>query len=289
MPELPEVETVRRTLNELIVGKTIQHVQVRLPRIIQKPDDTVLFEELLAGRTFQEIDRRGKFLRMVLDGIILVSHLRMEGRYGLYEQAEPVEPHTHVIFRFTDGSELRYRDVRQFGTMHLFAPGEEWTSPPLNKLGLEPLVDSFTLEAFRAVLGHRSSKMKPLLLNQAYVTGLGNIYVDEALYSACIHPERTPDSLTKQEWQTLHQAVVSTLSDAVRQGGSSIKSYVNGQGEMGMFQQQLQAYGRGGEPCKRCGEVITKTVLAGRGTHYCKQCQRMKRARKRVPVRSKQV
>lgn len=280
MPELPEVETVRRTLHELIVGKTINQVSVRLPRIIQKPDDTALFEEALVGRTFLEMDRRGKFLRMVLDGIILVSHLRMEGRYGVYAQGEPLEPHTHVIFRFTDGSELRYRDVRQFGTMHLFVPGEEWTSPPLNKLGLEPLSDSFTLDAFRSVLAHRSSKIKPLLLNQAYVTGLGNIYVDEALYTARIHPERTPDSLTAREWGILHQAVVSTLSEAVRQGGSSIKSYVNGQGEMGMFQQQLQAYGRNGEACNRCGEVITKIVLGGRGTHFCKKCQRMKRTRR---------
>ncbi|GIQ69829.1 DNA-formamidopyrimidine glycosylase [Xylanibacillus composti] len=282
MPELPEVETVRRTLIQLIVGKTIEQATVSLPRIIQKPDDTMLFEEALAGRTFMEIDRRGKFLRMVLDGIILVSHLRMEGRYGVYAHHEPVEPHTHVIFRFTDGSELRYRDVRQFGTMHLFAPGEEWTSPPLNKLGLEPLSDNFTCEAFRSVLAHRSSKLKPLLLNQAYVTGLGNIYVDEALYEARIHPEQTADSLSAQEWQTLHQAVVKTLSEAVRQGGSSIKSYVNGQGEMGMFQQQLQAYGRSGEACARCGNPIVKIVLAGRGTHFCQTCQRMKRSRKRT-------
>src|SRR5690554_3125201 len=128
MPELPEVETIKETLHPMLRNKTIDHVTITLPRIIQKPDDCDHFCMLLQGRTFKAVHRRGKFLRFELDGIVLVSHLRMEGRYGVYRSDEEIEPHTHVIFHFTDGTELRYRDVRQFGTMHLFAPGEEFES-----------------------------------------------------------------------------------------------------------------------------------------------------------------
>ncbi|GIP15468.1 formamidopyrimidine-DNA glycosylase [Paenibacillus montaniterrae] len=276
MPELPEVETVTRTLRELVKGKTIHEVQVHLPRIIQRPAEIEQFCAALAGHTIIDVLRRGKFIRIVLDGLVLVSHLRMEGRYGVFRQDEPVEKHTHVIFSFTDGTQLRYKDVRQFGTMHLFKEGEELNELPLKKLGVEPLSEQFTAELLRSKLQKRSSKIKPLLLNQELIVGLGNIYVDEALHVAKIHPERTPDSLSKQEWSKLHQAIVDTLTSAVEAGGSSIKSYVNGQGEMGMFQQQLLAYGRENQPCSSCGTMITKFVVGGRGTHICPRCQKVK-------------
>ncbi|PZE21040.1 DNA-formamidopyrimidine glycosylase [Paenibacillus xerothermodurans] len=279
MPELPEVETIRRTLNQLVVGKTIDRVKVLLPRIIQRPEDVEEFCFLLAGQTMRSVERRGKFLRFVMDDYTLVSHLRMEGRYGLYDRNDPLELHTHVVFSFTDGSELRYKDVRQFGTMHLFPKGQEFEENPLKKLGIEPLAEAFTLEAFRAKLAGRSTKIKPLLLNQEYIVGIGNIYVDESLFVAGIHPEREARSLTRKETAALHSAIVSTLQDAVRAGGSSIKSYVNGQGEIGMFQHQLKMYGRKAESCYNCDHPIEKTVLAGRGTHYCPKCQPMKRKR----------
>ena len=274
MPELPEAETVRRTLAELLPGKTIGRVTVRLPRIIRKPADPEAFAAALAGRTFRGAERRGKFLRLLLDDLVLVSHLRMEGRYGLYRAGEPEEKHTHVIFHFTDGTELRYRDVRQFGTMHLFAPGEEWRSEPLCKLGLEPLSDEFTPQALRAALAGRAGKIKPLLLDQEIVAGLGNIYADEALHLAGIHPERTAKSLKPRELERLHRAIVETLRAAVEAGGSSVRSYVNGQGEMGMFQHRLRAYGRTGQPCARCGAAIVKITVGGRGTHLCPVCQK---------------
>jgi formamidopyrimidine-DNA glycosylase len=277
MPELPEVETVRRTLNTLITGKTIERVTVNLPRILQKPDDPLAFAAHLEGRTFHSVERRGKFLKLMMDGLVLVSHLRMEGRYGLYYTDTPAEVHTHVIFHFTDGSELRYKDVRQFGTMHLFLPNEELQAPPLNKLGLEPLEEGFTLETFQRALGKRSTKIKPLLLNQEVVVGLGNIYVDEALHMAGIHPETAANELKRQEQELLHHAIVKTLSAAVEAGGSSIKSYVNGQGEMGLFQHSLKAYGRTGEPCLTCGTAIEKSVVGGRGTHTCPNCQKQPR------------
>ncbi|MCD1258951.1 DNA-formamidopyrimidine glycosylase [Paenibacillus athensensis] len=273
MPELPEVETVKRTLNALVAGKTIEQVQVKLARIIQKPDDIRRFEVLLQGQTIRSIERRGKFLRFILDDYVLVSHLRMEGRYGLYDAADPAELHTHVFFRFTDGKELRYKDVRQFGTMHLFPQGEDLRAKPLGKLGLEPLDDDFTLEAFTAIIGGRKTKIKPLLLNQEYVVGIGNIYVDESLFLAGIHPEREASSLSSDELERLHEAIVRTLRDSVEVGGSSIKSYVNGQGEIGLFQHQLAIYGRQSQPCRTCGGEIVKTVVGGRGTHTCPVCQ----------------
>ncbi|MCU6710469.1 DNA-formamidopyrimidine glycosylase [Paenibacillus sp. J5C_2022] len=277
MPELPEVETVRRTLNEQVAGRTIRTVTVKLPRIIQRPAEPEQFQDALAGRTIQKVERRGKFLRIVLDGLVLVSHLRMEGRYGVFPSEEPPELHTHVLFHLDDGTDLRYKDVRQFGTMHLFLPGEEFRQAPLAKLGIEPLGPDFTLQALRDRVGKRTSRIKPLLLNQELIVGLGNIYVDEALFQARIHPERTPDTLKPAEWKRLHEAIRTTLSSAVEAGGSSIKSYVNGQGEMGMFQQQLLVYGRKDEACSVCGKPIVKFVVGGRGTHICPRCQPMKR------------
>ncbi|MFD0958349.1 DNA-formamidopyrimidine glycosylase [Paenibacillus chungangensis] len=276
MPELPEVETVRRTLNELVSGRTIRSVTVKLPRIIQRPAEPEQFQDALAGRTIQQVERRGKFLRILLDELVLVSHLRMEGRYGVYSSEEPPELHTHVLFHLDDGTDLRYKDVRQFGTMHLFLPEEEFRLPPLAKLGIEPLGPDFTLQALRDRVGKRTSRIKPLLLNQELIVGLGNIYVDEALFQARIHPERTPDTLKPAEWKRLHEAIRTTLASAVEAGGSSIKSYVNGQGEMGMFQQQLLVYGRKDEACAACGKPIVKFVVGGRGTHICSRCQPMK-------------
>ncbi|WP_151735504.1 DNA-formamidopyrimidine glycosylase [Paenibacillus tengchongensis] len=273
MPELPEVETVKRTLNALIAGKQIHNVTVRLPRIIQRPDDIQAFAYMLQGHKFIGVERRGKFLRFILDGLVMVSHLRMEGRYGVYSSSDPLDKHTHVIFHFTDGTELRYTDVRQFGTMHLFQPGEDLLLPPLNKLGLEPLDDSFTADRFKALVAGKSTKIKPLLLNQEYVVGIGNIYVDESLHRAGIHPEETAKSLTAGQLDKLHGAIVATLSEAVDAGGSSIKSYVNGQGESGRFQQELLIYGRKNQPCATCGTMIEKSVVGGRGTHYCPSCQ----------------
>jgi formamidopyrimidine-DNA glycosylase len=273
MPELPEVETVRRTLQQLIVGKQIQKVTVRLARIIQYPEPEP-FSHALVGQTFREVGRRGKFLRFILDDLALISHLRMEGRYGVYDSTEPLESHTHVIFHFEDGTELRYKDVRQFGTMHLFQLGSELERAPLLKLGVEPLDAEFTFTVFKKLITNRSTKIKPLLLNQEHIVGIGNIYVDESLFRARIHPERTANSLSGAELKRLHGAIVDILTQAVEAGGSSIKSYVNGQGEMGMFQQQLHIYGRKDEPCSACGRPIEKIVVAGRGTHYCTRCQK---------------
>ncbi|NQF14740.1 DNA-formamidopyrimidine glycosylase [Brevibacillus sp. HB1.3] len=274
MPELPEVQTVVRTLRGLVMGKTIERVSVHLARIVRQPDDVEAFKSLLVGQTIQDIQRRAKFIQFFLNEDVLVSHLRMEGRYGVYQADDPVEKHTHVVFHFTDGTELRYRDVRQFGTMDLFPKGKETTVGPLAKLGVEPLDKSFTPEVLGKLLKGRSTKIKPLLLNQECIVGLGNIYVDESLFKAGIHPEKPAGKLTDKEVIRLHESIVSTLQEAVEQGGSSIKSYVNGQGEMGMFQQSLLVYGRKDEACTKCGAEIIRFVVGGRGTHICPDCQK---------------
>jgi formamidopyrimidine-DNA glycosylase len=274
VPELPEVETVRRTLEALVLEKTIDKVSVFWPKIIKYPEDVPQFIDALAGQTFQRLGRRGKFLILYTEDFALVSHLRMEGRYGLYDEDSPADKHTHVIFHFTDGTELRYRDVRKFGTMHLFKKGTEFNRPPLSELGPEPFSKEFTYEELRRKLAKTSRSIKTALLDQKLVVGLGNIYVDEALFRARIHPERNADSLSKKEIKALHYEIVQTLSEAVEKGGSTVRSYVNSQGQIGMFQLELFVYGRKGEQCKACGEPLKRIVVGGRGTVFCPKCQK---------------
>jgi formamidopyrimidine-DNA glycosylase len=275
MPELPEVETVRKTLVKLVLQKQIENVSVYWPKIIKKPVEAEQFIDALKGETIEDVGRRGKFLILYTETYALVSHLRMEGKYGLYSKEDPFDKHTHVIFHFTDGTELRYRDVRKFGTMHLFRKGEEFQKPPLLELGPEPFEESFTERYLGKKLGNTNRKIKPALLDQKIVVGLGNIYVDEALFRAGIHPERPANTLDEKEISILHREIVKTLNEAVKKGGSTIRSYVNSQGEIGMFQLELYAYGRKGEECKRCGTPLEKTTVGGRGTHYCPNCQKL--------------
>ncbi|MBV6685385.1 DNA-formamidopyrimidine glycosylase [Bacillus sp. JRC01] len=275
MPELPEVETVRRTLEVLVVGKTIKEVAVSWPKMIKQPSETAQFTDSLKGQEILAMGRRGKFLIFYLNDVSLVSHLRMEGKYALHQKDEPVEKHTHVVFTFMDGTELRYRDVRKFGTMHLFKKGEELLHLPLLQLGPEPFEEAFTTDYLHGRFAGTSRIVKAVLLDQTVMVGLGNIYVDEALFRSGIHPDRKASSLTVDEVGNLHQSIIATLREAVDMGGSTIRSYVNSQGQMGMFQQNLYVYSRNGEACRQCGTPIEKKVSAGRGTHYCPHCQRL--------------
>lgn len=275
MPELPEVETVRRTLLNLIRNKQITEVKVLYSKIIKQPGEIEQFCDALKGQRVLDIERRGKFLIFILDHYSLVSHLRMEGRYGLYQEIDPYDKHTHVLFTFADGSQLRYRDVRKFGTMHLFTRGEEITSPPLSLLGPEPFSADFDEKYLQMVLKKSNRKIKSVLLDQKLVVGLGNIYVDEALFRAGIHPERLASSLKPKEIRLLHQEITNTLGEAIDKGGSTVRSYINSQGESGAFQFELFVYGRKDEECRKCGSTVNKKVVGGRGTHYCPSCQKL--------------
>ncbi|MFJ5717286.1 DNA-formamidopyrimidine glycosylase [Neobacillus sp. NPDC093127] len=269
------METVRKTLIQLVANKTIDNITVYWPKIIKNPLEVEQFIDALRGETIVDVGRRGKFLIFYTNHYALVSHLRMEGKYGLYPKDEPFDKHTHVIFHFTDDTDLRYRDVRKFGTMHLYKKGEEFLKPPLLDLGPEPFSEEFTEKYLAGRLEKTNRKIKPALLDQKVFVGLGNIYVDEALFRAGIHPERLASTLNESEIATLHHEIVATLTEAVKKGGSTIRSYVNSQGEIGMFQLELYAYGRKGEECKRCGTLLEKTTVGGRGTHYCPACQKL--------------
>ena len=274
MPELPEVETIRKTLEHLTIGKQIEDVTVYWPKIIKKPVEHEQFIDALKGQTIEAVGRRGKFLIFYMTDLALVSHLRMEGKYGLFPTDEEMDKHTHVLFSFTDGTQLRYKDVRKFGTMHLFLKGEELSSLPLSQLGPEPLSHDFTTEYMMQSLSKTSRNIKAVLLDQTLVVGVGNIYVDESLFRAKIHPQRIASSLTGKEIERIVTEVKATLAEAIEQGGSTIRTYINSQGQIGMFQQQLLVYGRNGEPCKECGSTIEKLKVAGRGTHICPSCQK---------------
>lgn len=274
MPELPEVETIKNTLKRFVQHKTIQSVQVHWSKIIKMPDDAKEFSLLLAGQTIHDIRRKGKFLLFDLDDYTLVSHLRMEGKYSVNEKKQPIKKHTHVIFSFTNEQELRYNDVRKFGTMHLLPKGTEMIEKPLNQLGPDPFEEAFTFDYFYNKLKATNRVIKSVLLDQTVVAGLGNIYVDETLFKAGVHPLKKANKLTKSEVKAIQKQAVVTLEEAVAQGGTTIRSYVNGQGEMGMFQQELFVYGQENKPCKLCGRTIVKMKVGGRGTHVCLSCQK---------------
>ncbi|WP_026961261.1 DNA-formamidopyrimidine glycosylase [Alicyclobacillus herbarius] len=286
MPELPEVENVRRSLETLVVGKTIERVEVRLPRIVRTPDDAERFAAELAGCRIEGVDRRGKYLIFRVPPYQLVSHLRMEGQYRLHPHGDAERPHTHVIFHFTDGTELRYRDVRQFGTMDLVGMGEPLPKG-LTSLGPEPFAEDLDGAALYRRIHGRRAPIKAVLLDQTCLAGLGNIYVDEALFLARIHPERAAEKLTRRQCSELLDAVRDVLTRAIAAGGSSVSTYVDGYGRHGGFQMELNVYAREGQACRVCQSTIVKTRVAGRGTHFCPNCQRPPRPAKKRAAASR--
>lgn len=278
MPELPEVETVRKGLVRLVQDKTIAEVVVRWPRIIEFPTVDEFCQELV-GQRIETITRRGKFLLFKLTDFDLISHLRMEGKYDYFSEKNNPQPdkHTHVIFKFSDGSQLHYNDVRKFGRMTLVATGQGVLYKGIQQLGPEPIIEEFLLGDFVEKLQCSSSLIKPLLLNQKVVAGLGNIYTDEALWLAKIHPQQPARTLNKTEIKRLHQAIIEVLTKAVKVGGTTIRTYKNALGEAGSFQMELNVYAKTSEPCPRCKTPIVKIKVAQRGTHFCPHCQKLKR------------
>ena len=272
MPELPEVETVRRGLERLVVGKTIEQVQVRYAKMIGTGVDSFIHD--LPGQTIEKIGRRGKYLLFYLTGGVLISHLRMEGKYLFYPDAVPARKHAHVFFEMTDGGTLVYEDVRKFGTMVLLRKDQLEAYFAARKLGPEPTEADFLLPPFAAALDRSKKPIKPYLLEQTLVVGLGNIYVDEVLYRAKVHPARLGQSLTAREVTAIRKETIAVLAQAVEKGGSTIRSYSNAFGEDGTMQEEHQVYGKTGQPCLRCGTPIEKIQLGGRGTHFCPHCQK---------------
>jgi formamidopyrimidine-DNA glycosylase len=259
LPELPEVETVVRTLAPYLVGRRI--VSAQFTSRFVTPGDRNKLAKRVAGRLVESVTRRGKFIVVGLDQGYLVMHLGMTGKL-LTAGVETT--HTYGVFTLDDGV-LLYEDPRQFGRI-------EWGDARVKKLGPEPLV--IGLPEFSARLKARKTRIKALLLNQAFLAGLGNIYVDEILFSSGIHPLAQASRLSAARVAKLHQAMVETLTLAIQHRGSSISDYVDADGNRGDFQMLHRVYGRDGEPCVNCGTPIKKGVVAGRGTHYCPVCQK---------------
>jgi formamidopyrimidine-DNA glycosylase len=272
MPELPEVETVVRHLYDRFAHAVIDHVYVRLPKMIQTPIDA--FSSLLQGGKIESIVRRGKYILIHFNnGYTLVSHLRMEGKYvERSHQDAPLSPHAHLSFYLQDGRRLDYEDVRTFGTFGLYQTHEVMQSPSLNKLGPEPLsLDdaSWLYSRFQTV----KKSIKATLLDQTIIAGIGNIYADEILFATEIHPLTRAHQLTLQQCEHMLVNMKRILTQAIHDGGTRIRSYQSGQAIDGQFILNIHAYGQEGKPCVRCHHRIHKITVVGRGTHFCPTCQ----------------
>jgi len=299
MPELPEVETIAQGLRKAIAGKRIKEVKAIFPGIVRQ--NFSVFKKSIIQKRIKRVRRRGKYLLIDLSGGMnrmvhtggktILVHLGMTGNFLFgrstdcsreppgqrVSESEFDDKHDRLIFRFYGSDEqLRYNDLRKFGKMKVFNTAKERTIPELKKLGPEALEIKFSefIEIFR----RRKGKIKSALLNQQIIAGLGNIYADESLFEAKIHPEQKADKLNPKKLRRLHQAIQKILKKAIKAGGSSIENYYNISGEIGSFQLQHKVYGREGEPCKRCGAKIKRIKINQRSSYFCPRCQPLKDA-----------
>ncbi|WP_003543979.1 bifunctional DNA-formamidopyrimidine glycosylase/DNA-(apurinic or apyrimidinic site) lyase [Desulfotomaculum nigrificans] len=277
MPELPEVETVVRSLEKHLAGLTITAVDVFMPKVIRSPKPEVFAERIVGKQLQKKLGRRGKYLLLHLsDGLTLVVHLRMTGRLVYCDAETPVEKHTHVIFHLDNGKQLRFTDQRQFGRMQLVPTSEVNELSGIKDLGPEPLDESFTRDFLKKEIRRRRTRIKPLLLDQCFIAGLGNIYADEALFRARVHPERIASDLSPREIARLHKAIVEVIAGGIKHRGTTFRDYVDGEGRAGSYQQHLKVYNRENLPCPHCGKPIARIKVAGRSSYYCPCCQKLK-------------
>ena len=279
MPELPEVETIRRGLEREVVGKRIKSVEVPgNNRSIRRHKTKKDFAGRLEGTKVKSVRRRGKYLLVNLDsGDVLAIHLRMSGQLLRAQPKDPMAKHTHVVFTFTQHGQLRYLDPRKFGEMFVTTP-EELTSevPELSDLGVDPVESPMSWTKFGQMLMSHSMKLKSFLMDQKILAGIGNIYSDEILFAAGLRYDRMTDSLSSQEIRRLYRAVVETLHEAIKYGGSTLadESYVDLNGRPGEFQEHHKVYARDRQPCRRCRRnQVTKAKFQGRSTYFCEVCQ----------------
>jgi formamidopyrimidine-DNA glycosylase len=278
MPELPEVETVRRSLDGRIKGSRISGVRVGAFEGVLNGDDPITFATRLRGRTIVGTNRRGKYIILDLDdGTCVIIHLRMTGNLVLALRSDPPLRFEHLAIELDDGAELRFSDQRKFGrVIHLLGDSGSLLDA---KVGPEPLESVFTAENLTKGLARRTAPIKSALLNQKLVAGIGNIYADEALFRARIHPLRPANTLSTAEVRALHRAIRQVLREGIENRGTSISHFRDGNGDEGANQTNLQVYGRGraGFPCLRCGQPLTFLVISGRSSHFCPRCQTMSR------------
>jgi formamidopyrimidine-DNA glycosylase len=281
MPELPEVETVARGLRAALPGRRILSVRLGKTDFIEDP---AAMERDLPGSKVGSVRRHGKFLIVELEpsngsaeNFSLFIHLGMTGQIVVCPPEAPEAQHTHVFFALDDGSEFRYTDVRRFGKMRILSA--ESRKSTLGKVGLDPL--EATLDEFSALVRSRRARIKALLLDQHGLSGMGNIYTDESLWRARIHPTRLGVNLKDAELRRLYRAVRDILKQAIRMRGSSVSDYVDSEGRRGSFQQRHKVYQRKGKKCFRCGALIRRAIVAGRSSYFCPRCQSASRTRRR--------
>jgi len=295
MPELPEVETVARDLQRWVAGATIREATVHWDRTIRHPQPAERFAAEIAGATIRRVDRRAKTVLLhMVDGRVMTVALRMTGALIVAEPGTPADPYARVVFALADGRELRYRDMRKFGRIGLWpggglrsvgagrgarsrkvaeGAGRFRVGEVFSGHGPEPLARGFTVRRFAERLSRRSAKLKALLLDQGFIAGVGNIYADEALWRARLHPLRTADSLSEVEIKRLHRSVRQVLRQGIANRGSSFSDYVDADGEPGENAERLAVYRRTDQPCYRCGRPIRRIVVGQRSTHFCPRCQ----------------
>ena len=295
MPELPEVETVARDLQRVVAGATVREATVSWDRTIRHPQPPERFVAEVAGATIRRVDRRAKTVLLHLDdGRVMTVALRMTGALLVVPGGTPPDPYVRVALALTDGRELRYRDVRKFGRIGLWPGGglrtvgagrgarakrvaEESRRYRIGEVfsghGPEPLSRGFTVERLKERLARRSAKLKTLLLDQSFIAGVGNIYADEALWRARLHPLRAADTLDEAEVRRLHRSIRTVLRQGIANRGSSVSDYVSADGQPGDNAERLMVYQRTDQPCYRCGGPIRRIVVAQRSTHFCAHCQ----------------
>ncbi len=282
MPELPEVETVARDLRPRIVGATIVGARCSWARTLRTHAPEA-FVDGVAGRRVEAVGRRAKLVVIELSGdSALTIHLKMTGQLFVVPADAPADPYVRVALELADGREIRFRDIRKFGKVGLYGrdpvtgelTSEVGGAGVFASLGPEPLDPTFTLREFRRRLRRRKGRLKPLLLDQSFLAGVGNIYADEALWTARLHPLRTVGTVRRPDERRLYAAVRTILAEAIERRGSSIDDYTAPDGD-GSMQERLQVYQRTGEACRRCGRSVKRIVIGARSTHFCSWCQRL--------------
>ena len=274
MPELPEVETVVSDLRPHLAGRRIERCELSFPTIVRHPEPEQ-FIDAVVGMRIESVRRRGKYILIGLQGdLLLVVHLGMTGHLSIVDPVVPLEKHTHAVFFLDDGRQLRYRDPRRFGRLLLGSEQALLSSKKMPVLGPEPIDPDFAADELYRRLRKRRTALKAVLLDQAAIAGVGNIYADESLHRAGLRPDRIAGTVSRQSARRLHESLRESLQVAIQNRGSSVDTYRDAWGERGGQQEKLLVYGRAGEPCFTCGRPLSSKRIAGRTTVFCRRCQR---------------
>lgn len=276
MPEMPEVEQVRKTVEPYVKGRTIINCEVLLPRMIKHPSAEE-FVSRVSGRKIEAMGRKGKYLELLLnDGCKIIMHLRMTGALLHRKKSEGEPPYAKVLFELSGGENLWFTDIRTFGTLCLVGGEDSWQDKGYLSLGPEPLSEALTADYLAKLAGKSKQAIKSFILDQSKIAGLGNIYADESLALSGLHPQRPANSLSNSEIEKLCDAVNTVIAQGIKNKGTTFRDYKDGDGKQGENQKHLLVYNRKGEPCKKCGTVLQQIKVGGRGSVFCPVCQKLK-------------